>query len=155
MQIGGRRPEQPLGIRPRPEEELPEIALLIAACTVLIVDLFVPESHRKVSYWLTMVGLLVTAVWFAIAWFANTGSEPGTLAELLIAGLNQVGIPKRPEIPAAEFAKAIENHPIATIPFEPQIFGSAANNGQMIAEIADASSRSRVHSTYNGTVVQP
>src|SRR6187431_107891 len=50
--------------------------------------------------------------------------------------LNQVGIPKRPEIPAAEFAKAIESHPIATIPFEPQIFGSAANNGQMIAEIA-------------------
>ena len=50
--------------------------------------------------------------------------------------LNQVGIPKRPEIPAAEFAKAIENHPIATIPFEPQIFGSAANNGQMIAEIS-------------------
>src|ERR1700720_685668 len=34
--------------------------------------------------------------------------------------LNQVGIPKRPEIPAAEFAKAIENHPIATIPCEPQ-----------------------------------
>lgn len=50
--------------------------------------------------------------------------------------LNQVGIPKRPEIPAAEFAKAIENHPIATIPFDPQIFGSAANNGQMIAEIS-------------------
>jgi len=50
--------------------------------------------------------------------------------------LNQVGIPKRPEISASEFAKAIETQPIATIPFEPQIFGSAANNGQMIAEIA-------------------
>jgi pilus assembly protein CpaE len=50
--------------------------------------------------------------------------------------LNQVGVPKRPEIPASEFAKAIESQPIATIPFEPQIFGSAANNGQMIAEIA-------------------
>jgi pilus assembly protein CpaE len=50
--------------------------------------------------------------------------------------LNQVGVPKRPEISAAEFAKAIETHPIATIPFDPQIFGSAANNGQMIAEVA-------------------
>ncbi|MDI4236448.1 AAA family ATPase [Bradyrhizobium sp. Arg237L] len=50
--------------------------------------------------------------------------------------LNQVGVPKRPEINAAEFAKAIEAEPIATIPFDPQIFGSAANNGQMIAEIS-------------------
>jgi pilus assembly protein CpaE len=50
--------------------------------------------------------------------------------------LNQVGVPKRPEISAAEFAKAIETPPIATIPFEPQIFGAAANNGQMIAEVS-------------------
>jgi pilus assembly protein CpaE len=50
--------------------------------------------------------------------------------------LNQVGIPKRPEIAAAEFAKAIESQPIASIPFEPHIFGSAANNGQMIAEVS-------------------
>src|SRR6202048_4606641 len=50
--------------------------------------------------------------------------------------LNQVGVPKRPEINAAEFAKAIERHPVVAIPFEPQIFGSAANNGQMIAEIS-------------------
>jgi pilus assembly protein CpaE len=50
--------------------------------------------------------------------------------------LNQVGIPKRPEIAAGEFAKAIESAPIVSIPFEPQLFGSAANNGQMIAEIS-------------------
>jgi pilus assembly protein CpaE len=50
--------------------------------------------------------------------------------------LNQVGVPKRPEISANEFAKAIESQPIVSIPFEPQMFGSAANNGQMIAEIA-------------------
>jgi pilus assembly protein CpaE len=51
--------------------------------------------------------------------------------------LNQVGVPKRPEISAAEFAKAIESQPIVSIPFDPQMFGSAANNGQMIAEISD------------------
>ncbi|WP_024507653.1 AAA family ATPase [Bradyrhizobium sp. ARR65] len=50
--------------------------------------------------------------------------------------LNQVGVPKRPEINAAEFAKAIESEPIASIPFDPQMFGAAANNGQMIAEIS-------------------
>src|SRR3982074_395905 len=50
--------------------------------------------------------------------------------------LNQVGIPKRPETPASEFAKAIESQPIVSIPFDPQMFGSAANNGQMIAEVS-------------------
>jgi pilus assembly protein CpaE len=50
--------------------------------------------------------------------------------------LNQVGVPKRPEIKAADFAKALEENPVAIIPFEPQIFGAAANNGQMIAEIS-------------------
>jgi pilus assembly protein CpaE len=50
--------------------------------------------------------------------------------------LNQVGVPKRPEIKAADFAKALEFDPVATIPFEPQLFGTAANNGQMIAEVS-------------------
>jgi pilus assembly protein CpaE len=50
--------------------------------------------------------------------------------------LNQVGVPKRPEIKAADFAKALEDEPLAIIPFEPQMFGTAANNGQMIAEVA-------------------
>jgi pilus assembly protein CpaE len=50
--------------------------------------------------------------------------------------LNQVGVPKRPEIKAADFAKALEDEPVAVIPFEPQLFGAAANNGQMIAEIS-------------------
>jgi pilus assembly protein CpaE len=50
--------------------------------------------------------------------------------------LNQVGVPKRPEINAGEFAKAIESTPIVSIPFDAQMFGAAANNGQMIAEIS-------------------
>jgi pilus assembly protein CpaE len=49
--------------------------------------------------------------------------------------LNMVGVPKRPEIKAADFAKALEFDPLATVPFEPQLFGTAANNGQMIAEV--------------------
>jgi len=61
-------------------------------------------------------------------------SRPNDRAPLYC--LNQVGVPKRPEINASEFTKAIESPPIASIPFDPQIFGLAANNGQMIAEIA-------------------
>src|SRR3984893_2273442 len=50
--------------------------------------------------------------------------------------LNQVGVPKRPEIKTSDFAKALEDQPAAVIPFDPQVFGAAANNGQMIAEVA-------------------
>ncbi|HEX9072158.1 MAG TPA: CpaE family protein [Pseudolabrys sp.] len=50
--------------------------------------------------------------------------------------LNQVGVPKRPEITPADFAKALECDPLSVIPFEPQLFGPAANNGQMIAEVS-------------------
>jgi pilus assembly protein CpaE len=49
--------------------------------------------------------------------------------------LNQVGVPKRPEVRAADFAKALGAEPASAVPFEPQLFGTAANNGQMIAEV--------------------
>src|SRR6266851_5687851 len=52
--------------------------------------------------------------------------------------LNQVGVPKRPEIKPADFAKALEDDPLAVIAFEPQTFGTAANNGQMIAELSSS-----------------
>ena len=50
--------------------------------------------------------------------------------------LNQIGMPRRPEINARGFIKAIESPPIAAIPFDSRLFGTAANNGQMIAEVA-------------------
>ncbi|MDQ0472411.1 AAA family ATPase [Labrys wisconsinensis] len=53
--------------------------------------------------------------------------------------LNMVGVPKRPEIKAADFAKNLETDLIAAIPFEPALFGTASNNGQMIAEISGGS----------------
>src|SRR5437588_915537 len=59
-------------------------------------------------------------------------SRPNDRAPLYC--LNQVGVPKRPEINASEFAKAIESQPIASLPFDPQTFGAAANHGQMLAE---------------------
>lgn len=50
--------------------------------------------------------------------------------------LNQVGIPKRPEIKPADFARALEDEPVAIIPFDPATFGTAANNGQMVGEVS-------------------
>jgi pilus assembly protein CpaE len=59
--------------------------------------------------------------------------------------LNLVGVPKRPEIKSADFAEALEDQPVAVIPFESQLFGTAANNGQMIAEL---SSSHRIAETF-------
>ncbi len=39
---------------------LPEISLLTLACVVLVVDLFIREQHRIVSYGIAQVGLLLT-----------------------------------------------------------------------------------------------
>jgi len=49
--------------------------------------------------------------------------------------INQAGVPKRPEIPAKEFATAVGQEPVLVIPFDPQLFGLASNNGQMLAEV--------------------
>ncbi len=41
---------------------------------------------------------------------------------------------KRPEIKVDEFSRALEVVSLAALPFEPALFGTASNNGQMIAE---------------------
>jgi pilus assembly protein CpaE len=58
-----------------------------------------------------------------------TESEP-----LLV--VNKIGVPKRPEIAAREFATSVECRLLGQIPFDPATFGTAANNGQMLAEVA-------------------
>jgi pilus assembly protein CpaE len=49
--------------------------------------------------------------------------------------LNQVGMPKRPEIAPADFCDPLGVEPVAIIPFDAQLFGTAANSGRMIAEM--------------------
>ena len=49
--------------------------------------------------------------------------------------INGVGLPKRPEISVADLCKAVDMSADAVIPFEPKLFGTAANNGQMIVEV--------------------
>lgn len=53
--------------------------------------------------------------------------------------MNKVGIPKRPEIAASEFARALDCVPLCTIAFDPGHFGTATNNGQMLVEVQSKS----------------
>lgn len=60
--------------------------------------------------------------------------RPAESEPLLV--VNKAGMPRRPEITSAEFAASIECKLLAQVPFDAALFGTAANNGQMIAEIA-------------------
>ena len=60
-------------------------------------------------------------------------ARPNDAAPRLV--LNGVGLPKRPEIAAADFAKSLEMQPTAVVPFDAKLFGTASNNGQMIGEV--------------------
>ena len=59
--------------------------------------------------------------------------RPNDAAPKLI--LNQAGVPKRPEISATDFSEPLGIEPLAVIPFEPQLFGNASNNGRMLGEM--------------------
>jgi pilus assembly protein CpaE len=50
--------------------------------------------------------------------------------------LNQVGIPRRPEIPVKDFGEAMSAEPSIVMPFDPQTFATASNNGQMVGELS-------------------
>jgi pilus assembly protein CpaE len=54
--------------------------------------------------------------------------------------LNQVGVPGRPEISVKDFSETVGVEPMLILPFEPKLFGQAANNGQMLIE-ANAKSK--------------
>ena len=60
-------------------------------------------------------------------------SRPNDAAPKLV--INMQGMPKRPEIKPDDFGRALEMPVSAVIGFDAQLFGTAANNGQMIAEM--------------------
>ncbi len=69
--------------------------------------------------------------------------------------LNQVGVPKRPEIPAGEFAKAVGVDPSVIIPYDPQTFGTAASNGQMLAEVSAKSKAVEAMNQLSDVIMGP
>lgn len=72
--------------------------------------------------------------------------------------LNMVGLPKRPEIPPKDFGQAIGLDPMLVLPFDAQLFGTAANNGQMVFDVAPESkiamSLDQLASTITGKEVK-
>ena len=62
--------------------------------------------------------------------------------------LNQVGVARRPEIPVGDFARSVGTEPAIVVPFEPQIFGTASSNGQMIAEVGARSKPAELIETF-------
>ena len=64
-------------------------------------------------------------------------SRPNDVPPRLV--LNQVGVPGRPEIPVKDFGEALGIQPSLVLPFDPKPYGQAANNGQMLAEVAPKS----------------
>jgi pilus assembly protein CpaE len=61
-------------------------------------------------------------------------SRPNDRPPLLV--LNQVGLAKRPEVALDDFGAAVGLTPGIVIDFDAQLFGTAANNGQMIEEVS-------------------
>ncbi len=61
-------------------------------------------------------------------------SRPNDRAPLFV--INQAGLPRRPEIALKDFGRAVELEPCVVIDFDAQLFGTAANNGQMIEEVS-------------------
>ncbi|MBY0256437.1 AAA family ATPase [Methylobacterium sp.] len=66
--------------------------------------------------------------------------------------LNGTGVPKRPEIAAAEFAKSLDTTISASVPFDAALFGTAANNGQMLAEVQSGAKAAEVLSSLAAVI---
>jgi pilus assembly protein CpaE len=66
--------------------------------------------------------------------------------------INQVGIPKRPEIASQDFAKALGVEPMAVIPHDPASFGLAQGNGQMLFEVAPKSKAAEILASIAPTI---
>jgi pilus assembly protein CpaE len=67
--------------------------------------------------------------------------------------LNQVGVAKRPEIQASDFAKALGTEAAAVIPYDAVTFGQAQGNGQMLFEVAPKAPASEILAALAGSLM--
>jgi pilus assembly protein CpaE len=65
--------------------------------------------------------------------FLEAGRHNGKPPHLVI---NMAKVPKRPDLSVTEFSAALDLQPAVVIEFDPETFGLAANNGQMIEEFS-------------------
>ncbi|MBL0848659.1 MAG: CtpF protein [Candidatus Liberibacter ctenarytainae] len=62
--------------------------------------------------------------------------------------LNQVGMPKRPEIAVDDFCSPLGIKPSFVVPFDSSVFGAAANSGKMIHELDSKSSIAAIFANF-------
>jgi len=70
----------------------------------------------------------------------RSARQDGRLPHLVI---NMAGLPGRPDISIKEFSAALDLEPAEVIAFDGATFGFAANNGQMIEEVARSAKAAR------------
>ena len=69
--------------------------------------------------------------------------------------MNQVGQPRRPEIPLAEFAESVRLDEGYVIPFNASLFGRAANNGQVVTMYSERSRLAQAFKEISEEIVTP
>jgi pilus assembly protein CpaE len=120
-----------------------EQVLELAQKTTPVVVLDIPHSWNAwVRHTLATIDEIVIVAEPDLANLRNAKNLADTIkalrpneAEPLLV-INKLGVPKRPEIAPKEFATSVECKLLGQIPFEPATFGTAANNGQMLAEVS-------------------
>ncbi len=80
-----------------------------------------------------------------------SAARPNDVAPRIV--LNMVGMPKRPEIPLKDFAEAVGVQPQLVLPFDAALFGQAANNGQMVADVNASSKPAEAMRTFAAGLV--
>ncbi len=141
----------PTELNPAYEIDIPTLEHLVTrarrATSFVVLDL--PHAwHPWVRRALTLADEAVIVAAPELASLRNTDNilkdlknERGTSDPLLV--MSMCGVPKRPEISAKEFAQALDTKPIATLAYEPALFGAAALAGQMLGEAAPRAKATR------------
>lgn len=120
-----------------------EQVIEIAQATVPIVILDIPHAWTSwIEHTLSTVDEIVIVAEPDLANLRNAKNiadaikslRPAETDPLLV--INKKDIPKRPEINSSEFSDSIDCRLIGEVGFDAATFGTAANNGQMIAEVA-------------------
>lgn len=111
--------------------------------TMPVVLLDLPHTWASwVRYTLSMIDEIIIVAEPDLANLRNAKNLSDTLKSLRptesepLLIINRQGVPRRPEIAPAEFATSVECRLLGQIAFDAATFGTAANNGQMIAEVS-------------------
>lgn len=142
--------ERPYDLGERAFEQIVELAQK----TVPLVVLDIPHTWNDwVRHTLAQIDEIVIVAEPDLANLRNAKSIADAIKQLRptesepLLVVNRVGMTKRPEISPAEFASSIECRLVGQIGFDPATFGTAANNGQMIAEVSSGHKANEVFRT--------